>query len=212
MHEEKNYNELELIWKSYMNTHPNISSFFLKLTPNTNHTYLNNDTIYVKGTESLIPGILKKTIESLKFVINTYEFDYVFRTNASSVLNLNKFYNYILANNNIKCGGIIGTCVETKFISGAGILLNYDICNELVINENQLNYDIIDDVAIGLYLCSKNYNFTPLKRFDFVNDPHLSKNRQNTFNDNYHFRCKCNNYKLTCVTAKNVAKKIYNFL
>ena len=55
-----------------MNIHPNIESFFIKSDPNsTEYVILNKEenTIFIKGSECLSPGIFDKTIASINFCL-----------------------------------------------------------------------------------------------------------------------------------------------
>lgn len=102
--------------------------------------------IYIKGDESIIPGIYIKTIKSMEYINNNYEYDYVIRTNLSSFWNLNKALEMKpLLPKEIFCGGIINYHSQT-FISGTGIMLSKDICQKLVnlgIIETEYNDDVI---------------------------------------------------------------------
>ena len=70
-HDDGWYHICQSIWKSYMNTHPHINSYFIKHRSDmTNDFLLENDTIYIKGNESMIPGCLEKTIQSIIFILN----------------------------------------------------------------------------------------------------------------------------------------------
>ncbi len=69
---------------------------------------LGRQTIYVKQSECLIPGILAKTVKALEWASDHY--DYVWRTNLSSVLDFDGLYQYCLniSNNTGFYGGYIG--------------------------------------------------------------------------------------------------------
>lgn len=214
-HDAKNYVELQDIWSSYMNTHPNIKSYFIKCRENVVEPYIEENTIYTNGTESLVPGILIKTLESIKFLnkINV-EYDYIFRTNLSSVLNLNLFYDTIkinIAKKNIDCAGVTLGKFPNLFISGAGMLLSKKICEHLVAT-NDFNYEELDDVAIGSFLMKNKYMPVPLIRSDnFIEMGFFDKNIYTSIKDkHYHFRCKCVNYDQTVILARKIAKNIYN--
>jgi hypothetical protein len=49
----------------------------------------------MKGVESYIPGCLDKTVKSIEYCLHNYNFDFIFRTNMSSVVDLNKLYNLL---------------------------------------------------------------------------------------------------------------------
>jgi hypothetical protein len=187
------YLKMQEKWQSYMNKHSHIKSYFIKYKEDLKENIIQKeDTIYVKGNESLIPGCLDKTIKSIEYLLNNFDFNFIFRTNMSSVVDLNKLYNLIHnhSEDEIKYGGFINTS-GVKFISGAGILMNKQTCQLLIDNKNALNYNIIDDVCIGQFMTDKNIKFTSLTRFEAYN---YEKNIDLITKDNiinyYHFRCK----------------------
>lgn len=180
-----------------MNTHNNIKSYFIKYKQNIEHDiYLddNENTIFIKGYESLIPGVLDKTIKAIEYCINNFKFDYLLRTNMSSFIILNKLHSYCL-NNSIDCGGHISFCNKDpqfvngrQFISGSGILLSNNACKYLIENKNIINYKIDDDVEISSVLKEK-YDFSYIKRNDkIINIPFDKETVINS--DVYHYRCK----------------------
>ena len=199
------------IWRSYFYKHPNVTCFFVKMTNikyYDNNVFLKDDTIYVHGKESHVPGILDKTLKSFKFLLDeNFNFDYILRTNLSSVWNFHKLYNILENNPTFILGGILGP--NGQFISGAGMLLRKDICKFIVDNQNLINYKIIDDVAIGRLLFDAGFKFETLTRhetYKYNSDTDLLK----AVEDFYHFRCKFNEnrQKDICVMQKLV-KMIY---
>lgn len=205
------YPQCQSLWKSYMNTHPHIKSYFIKYKDElSTNVVLDNDTIYIKGKETLIPGCLDKTIKSIQFILNEQcKFDYVFRTNMSSVVNLEKLYKHV-QQHSYGYAGINGNCYGTRFISGAGILMNKEVCNLLVENHECLNYNIIDDVAIGYLFNNLNIQFDTLTRIDTFEDELENVNRE-IIQNNYHFRCKAkSDYKNTLDIMKKIISIIYN--
>lgn len=76
------------IWRLYMNTFPNIDSFFIEYNQELEDLYiLEKDTLYFKGEESF-ENIIHKTLNSLEFFINNNsikKYDFVIRSNLSTV-------------------------------------------------------------------------------------------------------------------------------
>lgn len=197
------YINMQKVWKLYMNTHPKIKAFFIKGNMNINENIVldqKNDTINVKCQESRIPGILIKTIESFKYIYNNYNFKYIFRTNLSSFVDLNKLYKWAI-NNSINYSAIIGSCRGIKFGSGSGFFLSKECVNYLITKDNIDYNKYIDDVAIGDMLIPK-YSITPNKRTDFVDfDTKKITNDEIKKNDVFHFRCK---------NSSNMHRTVYN--
>ena len=192
-----NYLKMQELWKMYMDSHENIKSYFIKYNlnklNNDKDIFMENNTIYIKGNkESIIPGCLDKTIKSIEYILDNEKFDYIIRTNMSSVWDLNKIYN-LLSSNDFVTGGVIGKKNSQQFISGAGILLRNDICKMIIENKNYLDYNIIDDVSIGIFLTNNNIHMNPLTRFEAYNyENDLDKINKCLDGSYFHFRCKSN--------------------
>jgi hypothetical protein len=147
-----------------------IEHYFLVLSENMKE-YFGNDSpiishdniIYFKGSESLVPGILLKTLYGLNFFDRDY--DYIIRSNISEIVNFD-LLNHKLSEFNLDYGGAkykklewidyrAGIFDKTfwghKFVQGNAIILSNKFKN--LINQNKdkiLNYNVVDDVAFGL--------------------------------------------------------------
>jgi hypothetical protein len=70
------------------------------------------DVIYVKGIESYT-NILYKSIEALDYLrkVTAIKYDYVVRSNISTIIMLNNLYNFLLncERHNIYTGGVVET-------------------------------------------------------------------------------------------------------
>jgi hypothetical protein len=206
--EPKYYELMSDIWKKYMNNHPQIKTYFIKdkLKEQNEEIYIDeqNFTIHTNIKDSLIPGILIKTIKSIEYINNNFNFKYIYRTNLSSFLNLQLMNDYIL-NNNFDYGAVIGKCNNISYGSGCGFFLSKKICDYLIKNKNLLEYNLYDDVAIGKLL-TKKVDIFSIPRIDIVD----INNEKNKINNNiFHYRCKhtCDMYKT--VDNLNFLYKIY---
>ena len=200
-----NYIEMQNIWRKYMNKcNPNIKSFFIKNDPTLNEEIIcNNDIIYIKENENYIPGILSKTIKSIQYCLNNFEFDYIYRTNLSSFLNLYKMNDFIKTNNILNYGGVIGDWNGIKYASGSGFFLSKEACLYLCQNNNLLDYNMYDDISIGFFL-SKKYNIFFIDR---CNINSLDNDKFIINNNIFHYRCKCDdNHSITI----SIMNKLYN--
>ncbi len=125
-----------------------------------------------------IPGILSKTIFALDSILN--EYDVFFRTNLSSIIKISDFERFVQNRNNICYSGTyvwvnalrqnlmhynnIGASESIKslaeldgydsntFISGCGYFLNSLEAKSLVDRNDEIRYDLPDDVSVGLML------------------------------------------------------------
>ena len=115
----------------------------------------------------MIPGVLHKTLKSVEYIIKKYEFDYLYRTNLSSFICLEKLYTFV-SNNKLDYGGMLyhydehgGFPAHLKkeykfsYASGSGFFMSNEACRNLIIMKNTLDMDIIDDVEIGSCLTKK---------------------------------------------------------
>jgi hypothetical protein len=205
------YLQCQNMWRSYMNTHSNIKSYFIKYKVGLHDdVILENDTIFINGNECLIPGCLVKTINSIDFLLKTQEFDFIFRTNMSSVVDLHKFYN-LLNNYKNDYSGVIGCHNNIKFASGAGLLLSKQLCSNLITYKNLLNYNLLDDVSIGLLFQSNNVSISPLTRFEVYNyENNINQITKEMIENYYHFRCKSDkDEKKTVLMMKKIVELIY---
>ena len=167
-----------------------------------------NKTLYVRGDECLIPGILHKTVEALSFFLreaaslesmgfkgvsfaeyDEFPYDYVWRTNLSSVLDFAGLERFILSLNqpNGLYAGYIGLGSlndgsSTFFASGAGFLMSRDVAMYVVSNRDSLRWDIIDDVAIG-GLLEHRFGVMHLERCWVQSEDIVAEK------DVFHFRC-----------------------
>lgn len=211
--DQEHFINSQKLWSKYMHNNENIQSFFYKCDPNLDSDIYYDDnlkTIYVKHIENYMPGILYKTIKTFHYIYKNYDFDYIYRTNMSSVIDLDKMYNYIL-NNKIDYGGVIGNYHNVKYASGCGFLLSKNACIKLLMQNAKIPYHIIDDVAIG-YILTQLVNLTEIPRghIDSLNSDEFKK-EYITYDKNYfHFRCKSeNNNNETVEIQKKLLKNIY---
>lgn len=191
----EHYLPMQTEWRKYMKSHQYINCYFIKYHNNENEQeiFCNEDTIYVKGEESLIPGCLDKTLKSIEFLLNNkYEFDYILRTNLSSVWNLHKFYD-LVDTIGYHAAAVNDIARNKPFLSGAGLLLSRNTCKLIINNKDEIDYKLIDDLAISWFLLDKNIKFDSLKR-SFAYSGITDEEINNRIKNNYHLRSK--NYTL----------------
>lgn len=124
-----------------------------------------DDNFYFDSEESYY-NLLPKTVEFFEFCLKNKEFDYIFRTNCGSYIDLNAINEFckLLGNENIYCG-VEGSFNNVSFASGSGFFISKDIVEKIVKNKHILyNYakNLMDDVSIGHFLC-KDLNINVLK-------------------------------------------------
>lgn len=164
------YDFFKSIWTKYDKTHPNIRVFYVYGVENTgtstgvdkvNQNELeiidNADLVFKNVKESLIPGCLDKTIKALEYIDTNFTYNFLIRSNLSSLWRFKELHDYVenKSNNNNNNAlnvyeGITGTHNKTiKFVSGAGILMSQDVVKNILKNKERINYGLIDDVALA---------------------------------------------------------------
>ena len=149
--------------------------------------------MFVRGDECLIPGILHKTVEAISFFLSYEKCEgvkegfkgvsyapekcegvkegfkgnvvpFIWRTNLSSVLDFHGLERYLgtICSKGFY-GGYIGKVSDIFFASGAGFLMSRDVAEYLVLHKAELNWDLIDDVAIGALL-EPRFGIVPIDR------------------------------------------------
>lgn len=208
------YYEMQNTWKKYMNMHPNIKTFFIKGNPDLDEDVVLDEkesTIYVKTGEEYIPGILEKTVKSMEYIKYHYEYDYLFRTNLSSFVDLYKLYEFIHLESTqwIHYGGIILTPADIKFgyVSGAGILFSPTAVEYILDHQSELDYSIIDDVAIGKLLIPE-FQIEFINRIELESVPEciIKPIKESPV---FHYRCKTTNHFNTVNIMNHLYEIVY---
>ena len=161
------YDKMLELQRSYLHKFKNVSSYFIDFRENqTNLVEIEKDMIYVKGKNSYL-NITYKTIEALTHMLQ-FPFDYIIRTNISTIVNIPYLYTYclqlpktniyrggnLLQVNHIDtpCGIIDKSLWGTNYIQGTSIIMSYDIAKLMVVNKSKIRNDVIDDVSIGVFI------------------------------------------------------------
>ena len=180
---------------------------------------IKDDIIYIKGRESFVPGILQKTISAFQFSLN-FEYDYLVRTNISTIVNWNKFRNKLDSLTdldpikNIVYGGSISVLgwldneggifdekyKHQKFASGISIILSRRAI-ELISYSKDIDMSIIDDVAIGVFFYPKHVQHL----LDLVN---FIKYNNEYGEDTIIYRNRSENRNIDIVRMKNICENI----
>jgi hypothetical protein len=164
------YNEMLNLQRKYVNTHSDITSYFVQFRKDqTNAVEIVNDIIYVKGEEDRM-NITTKTLLAMQYVLcqMNLTFDYVVRSNVSTVINFGQLIQFCstIPKENIYTSGQVlnlqwldhssgifnDELFGTLYASGTSILWSYDVAIHLANNIDKIRTDIIDDVTFGVYL------------------------------------------------------------
>lgn len=148
------YKEFKKLQRLYLNLpidpEFNIQYFFVEFKSDINMVVRDHDTIYIQGEESINPGMILKTCKAIEYVYNNCEYDFLIRTNLSTLFNLSNLCEYLrLLPKENACGGFN----YRTFITGTGIILSRDVSK--IILDNFLRYNIYthnEDIIISAVL------------------------------------------------------------
>jgi|694.fasta_scaffold60329_5 hypothetical protein len=134
---------------------------------------LDGNKIISKCEENYWYSLLLKVLNGLDYS-NVNNYDLTFKTNLSTIINLDRFYDYC---NQIKdrkyvYDGIFGQYNDFNFCSGAGTLLDNECVKIILNNKNLSNSEWTDDIFIG-HVLNKLNNIKPnignMSRYDIIN-------------------------------------------
>jgi hypothetical protein len=176
------YKELTDCWRKYMNEFPGVRSFFVYSDPTIQmDIHVTNYSIVHRSDESMIPGILYKTIAAFSVCNVFFNYDYIVRTNLSSFIHIPRLLTFMkMQRKDGYAGGhfnilpdhpnkyaehrivnkYMGAELNSRFIflHGACFILSRDVVANLLelitIQPDKLKIAecVIDDVAISLML------------------------------------------------------------
>jgi hypothetical protein len=175
------YDMMKTITEQYYKKFNNVDTYYYLFDNELDGIY--NNIVYIKGNDTFVPGILTKTIKAFEKFNEFENYDYVIRSNISTLVNFTLLSNYLKNNIVMYGGGLIfdlqwcdyscgitdKTYWGTHFVSGTCIILNRETACNILKNLHLLNYNIIDDVAIGVLLKNLNINITNIGQFIYCN-------------------------------------------
>lgn len=148
------YAEHRKIWLSYMNSNPQIKCYFIQYKDG--DQTLEDNMFWLSGKESF-DNIIKKTIDSFDFFIKNDSYDFIIRTNMSTLWNFKALIAHLntLPRQRVYNGQMLRHQYnnDMKYIAGTGIILSQDVAKLLIENRELVeSIKIIDDVDIGFAL------------------------------------------------------------
>jgi hypothetical protein len=169
------------------------------------------DYIYVKNKDSLIPGILMKSIAATYLINKNYLYDYIIYTNLSTLWNIPVLLSLYEEIPKFRFFG--GHVIFNTFISGTGIIISKDLV-PLLLKINLMNpKQDYNDVYISLFM--HKYNEIPI--FDLGTLSKYKMNYQiddkniipNYTDDILYFRIKNKNIEMDITVYKVLIKLLY---
>ena len=147
-----------------------------------------------------------KTIAAFRFALENLEFDYIYRTNISSYVNIERLIQFgeRLPSGDVYSGPF-AKHDEIKFASGSGYFLSKSLVRKVVDESSFWNHAEIDDVALGQLISRLGgIKFVDARRIDFDTPADVFKLSQEEFDSVFHYRCKHEDWNKTIQIMKNI--------
>ena len=182
--EESSYTDMYKITNEYYKKFRNVKTVYYCFSPSINNDYSfdkDKNILYIKGSETYIPGILDKTIKAFQFYAD-YKCDYVIRTNISTTVRFDLLGEELMKTP-IEYGAGLVLPMDWKkelssyiYASGTCIIFSKKTFLKLLEKKDLLDKESIDDVSIGI-LMNKELGVKALPvatdKFEFVESDHL---------------------------------------
>jgi hypothetical protein len=173
----------------------NINTLFFYGNETIESSHINGKDLVVKTNDTTLNNLYK--IKMVYNFVYNMEWDYIFRTNASSYIDKQRLLNkaQTLPENRCYCGVPVRLSNGTEFSSGAGTFYSRD-CIDILRNAISDNYKMnseLDDVLEGTILSKANIRVTSgASRSDYThnNFDNFIKNINFTNLIPYHYRCR----------------------
>lgn len=168
-----------------------IICYFLKNQPDlAEEALIEGDTIWCRGTESLKPGIIQKTLKALALINREFNYDYVIRTNLSSFYVFPRLLSF--CRTLPKRGCYTGVPVGADAVSGAGMILSADLIAPLLSPkfEHLWEEDALDDTLVGLAMLQMKIPRRSAPRVDALSISEWAQMKESLPEEAFHFRFK----------------------
>jgi len=170
----------------------NIKTLFYYGNDGNDETLLIGDEIFTRSEEGFY-NLGYKVIDALEYILDNFEFDYIFKMNCSSYLNKRMLKDLLTDKPSFGFySGVIGIHDSIPFVSGSGSMLSRDVVKIIVDNKEDWDHSYIEDVSIGKLLTEIGIDILPANRVDIIHG--VDVNLMNI--KNHHYRCKNSNREL----------------
>lgn len=210
------YDKMYLLTRDYYKKFNNIITIYYTFSLKYNIITLVDDILYIPGNDTYLPGILDKTIKAFLYCDLHYKYDYIVRSNISTIVNFNLLSNklnktsidygggqYLLLRTIDVLNGITNNkYFGTYYVGGTAIIFSNKMIKLLLLNKDKLDYSVVDDVAIGVlikeqfpdiaisYIQPMFYNTNPINMSDIASNQYLyyRNKTNNRMNDVNHMK------------------------
>jgi hypothetical protein len=129
-----------------------------------------------------------KQLAIYSHILNRYDFQYIYDTNASSYLDLTNLFAQIKLFSNTPL--YAGNIPAKGFISGANRFFDKQAVTLIVKHRNHWNPALLEDVALGKLMKSLNVEMTELNSTSLTSEAAVSRLTDIDLLQNFHFRTK----------------------
>jgi hypothetical protein len=149
------YKNAKSVWKKYMNTDYNFRVFFVygKLSEQLFDQDTSCDLIYEDIKENY-PVFIEKTIRAMEFINQNFTYDYFIRTNLTTFWdfkNLHKHLDTLPKDQNFYSGDGPLHSSYGVYLSGTDTIVSRNMIDAILNNKDKINYNLIEDVAMGIF-------------------------------------------------------------
>lgn len=180
------YIEMYNLTRRFYKKYTNVDTVYYTYSENIEQDFYdhNSNILYIKGKESRIPGILDKTIKAFKYCLSYFDYkkyDYIVRTNISTIVNFDRLSYLLYSNSSHYAGGFKWTIdpdyrdkesgiVDDRYsgleyCSGTCIIFSRELFRKMLERADYFDREVIDDVSIG-YLIKEYFPEYNLDIFD----------------------------------------------
>lgn len=164
----------------------------------------NGNYIYVRGKESITPGMYEKTMVAIEYLHCTYDYDYIVRTNLSSFWNIPKLFD-MAKNFGVPYAG--GHMIDGWFITGTGIVVSRDVAHELTkFTNDSINEDVLISSQLKTFVNIDAWNDGPRLLY-MIDDGETIPDR---VDDIIYIRVKNTDRAIDVRIFKKLLRKIYS--
>jgi len=174
-----------------------IGFYFVQNVNGINTSYdINGHDFYVNGNENNVPGIYLKSMKAINYINNNFDYDYLIRTNISSIYNIPNIINYLEQKPKYKfaTGFILSLPTYRDFLHGTSMIITKDVA-QLIEKPHSYSLNIPDDVLISLIIKSHGISLEKINEYyvTFLIDDNYDENKVlSTYKDVLYYRVKNN--------------------
>lgn len=154
------YKNCRKVWKKYMNIDPEIKVFFTygKQTPESPlEEYDEKTDLISEDVEESYPVYIHKTMNAFMHIHANYTYDYLVRTNLTTFWDFENLHKHLDILPKTECYSgdgplnVMGYDVNGTYLSGVDTIVTYNMIQSIVTNKELVDYNIVEDHAMGKY-------------------------------------------------------------